>query len=517
MGFCLRLQLWDRLRLNCRSVRGLLPLTLSFPWSTRFAASWIAASWLAGVLVGAPVAKAGDIEWSGVYRIEGYHIRNSELNDRSRQKDYGLHHLVLRPKISVADGLTVFGQFHVLNAPDSQTEYANSQMGQVLGGGVRTSGARTGTTNSNDANSAAQRQRADDLKVSNLYLTFNQEFGQLLVGRAPVHFGLGLQHNAGQGLFDHWYDNRDMVAYKIVLGPITLLPMYGKVSEGSVNNSDDVTDWMIQGIYENPENETEMGVFYQVRRSGDQGNDQPAGTTTSDVLGKTGAQAARSQAYNLLSLYVLKDTDRYRLGVEAGFLDGDSGVSASDGGKVDFNGFGLALEAEYRPDGASWNWGLKAGMASGDDPKTADFEGFIFDKNYDVAFLMFNHPLGQRDFLRTRYVGGGPNSGGEVDTTDTEAISNTIYVSPSVQYVWSEQWKIDTRLTTAWLSEDAMDRQKSKDLGYEFDLGLQYEPKKGIQWINQLGLLFPGGAFKGDGSLSSSFAYGFTSKAAISF
>ena len=34
---------------------------------------------LISALIAGPFASAGDLEWSGVYRIEGYHIKDPEL------------------------------------------------------------------------------------------------------------------------------------------------------------------------------------------------------------------------------------------------------------------------------------------------------------------------------------------------------------------------------------------------------------------------------------------------------
>lgn len=459
---------------------------------------------------------AGDLEWSGLYRIEANHIKNSELNNSKREKNYGLHHLILRPKIVAADGLTIYSQFNIFNiSPGATSVYANSQMGQLWGNGVGDAAPST----DRDSNSLSQQQEAESIQVTQLYMTYSQEFGQLLVGRAPLHFGLGITHNAGRGLFDHWYDTRDMVAYKIIMGSIYLMPMIGKVDEGALNASDDVTDWMIQLRYENPETDLEMGVFYQARKAGDQGNDNPTGTgTVGPVLGGTGALSNRRQSTTSLNLYALKDTPRFRVGFEASFTEGDTGVTTAAGEKVNMSGFGAALEAEYRPEDSAWKWGLVSGMASGDDPTSnGDFEGFIFDKNYDVAFLMFNHVLGQRDFFRTAAVGGGPNAAGQSEFADVEAISNAIFVSPRAHYQWKDQWALQTVLTTGWLQEDPVTGQKDKGLGYELDFNLHFMPKKGVTWINQVGLLFPGSAFEGDGTLDSKFAYGLSTKAAISF
>jgi hypothetical protein len=60
-----------------------------------------------------------------------------------------------------------------------------------------------------------------------------------------------------------------------------------------------------------------------------------------------------------------------------------------------------------------------------------------------------------------------------------------------------------------------------KDLGLEWDIELVYKPIERVQWVNQLGLLFPGEAWKNGsgtgGNLGNDFTFGFVSKAAISF
>lgn len=463
-----------------------------------------------------------DIEWSGVYRFEGNFVKNSELGGRGRELSYGLHHLVLRPKIIAGDGLTIYGQFNLLNSAG----YPNSQVGQIWGSGVRTVAADA-TTSAVDSNSLSQTQAAESLQVSQLYLTFSQEYGQLIVGRAPLHFGLGMTHNAGRGLFDHWYDTRDLVGYKFIVGNLWLMPMMGKLSEGNVNNSDDVNDYMIQLQYENPDSDMELGVFYQARRAGNQGSDGPTpaagpGTLEGAVLGGAGATNTGEVNMKQTSLYALKDKPTLRLGLEATFQSGQSGVLTSGGDNVSYSGFGLAGELEYRPEGSRWKWGLRAGTASGDDPATnAEFEGFIFDRNYDVAMLMFNRPLGQDDFLRTRLLTGEVRDNEiarNVNQVDVEAISNVTYISPTVRYALGERWSLDNTLTTGFLGTQPLaGKSVDKNLGFEWDLSLAYSPRKGVTWVNQAGFLFPGSAWKGEGQYESSFAMGLTTKAAISF
>ncbi|MGE4133615.1 MAG: hypothetical protein AB7F86_18405 [Bdellovibrionales bacterium] len=457
-------------------------------------------------------AWAGDLEWSGVYRIEGNFLNNSELSGTKKELTYGLHHLVLRPKIVAGDGLTIMGQFDILN---DSTNYPDSQMGQVWGSGI---GGAT-PTSENNSNRLSQRQKADTIAVTQLYLTLAQEYGSLIVGRAPLQFGLGMTHNAGRGLFDHWYDTRDLVGYKFIVGNLYFLPMFGKPNEGTLNNTDDTNDYMIHFQYENPETDIQLGVFYQLRKGGTQGSDAPA----ADPLGGTGATAAGSTDMKTVSVFALRDSDTIRLGAEAAFQSGESGVHTTGGDNVAFGGFGVAGEFEYKPRESNWAWALRAGHASGDDPNTdAKFEGYIFDRNYDVAMLMFNHPLGKDDFLRTKLTTGtvfDNTTDKNHNVADVEALSNVIYVAPTARYKFNDRWRLDNTIITGWLSEDPIaGKSVSKELGYEWDISLHFVPRKGVTWINQAAFLFPGDAWDGgDLNYGSKFGFGLATKAAISF
>lgn len=454
-----------------------------------------------------------DIEWSGTYRIEGNFIKNSELDGRNREKAYGLHHLVLKPKIIAADGLNIYGRFDVLNSE----AYSNSQLGQIFGHGVRDSStAVNATTGDDDSNVLSQRQSSETLQVNHLYLTLTQEFGALIAGRAPIHFGLGMFHNAGEGLFDHWFDTRDMVGYKMVMGNIFFMPMVAKVNEGNLHESDDVTDLMVQLEYDNPETDIRMGVFFQKRDTNPSGND------TSDIV--DGSPTATREEYSVqnTNLFVLKDTDTYRIGVEGGFQSGKTGLDT--GSNVSMSGFGLALEYEYRAKNSLWKYGVKAGHATGDDPATiGKFEGYVFDKNYDVAFLLFNHPLGQEDFFRTSSFGGSNkpynDTNAVINSPDTEAISNVSYLSPYIKYQWSDQWQIFSSLTTGYLGTSPLAGEDvDKSLGYELDFSLNFVPNKKVKWMNQIGLFMPGAAFKGgSNNFDTKMSYGLMTRAAISF
>ena len=204
--------------------------------------------------------------------------------------------------------------------------------------------------------------------------------------------------------------------------------------------------------------------------------------------------------------------------LEGGFNSGSTGLEFA-GNDMKMNGYGVALELSFPRPESKFQYSLLTGIASGDKPDTENYEGFAFDRNYDVAFLMFNHTLGQRDFLRTgaqRPVHTPARTSGDV--LDEEFLSNVMYVTPRMNWILSDKWTWKNSLTWAMLQTKPTAQDPSKDLGVEWDTALVYRPHEKIEWINEVGLLFPGSAFQnGSDSLKNDFTYGFSSKAAISF
>ncbi len=468
---------------------------------------WMLALALSLGLMGSQ-SQAMDFKWSGTYRIEGYQFFNPEL-DKGVNKSYGLHHLILRPEITAGDGFMIRARLDLLNSSD----YPNSQLGQFFGHGpgVATPGF------AGESNTLGTAQASDTVAVNELYLTYIQEHGALIVGRAPVHFGLGMTHNAGLGPFDHWLNNRDLLGYRVVMGNFYLLPMLAKVNEGDITQGEDVNELLFHAQYEDLETELEMGFFFQRRRGSALASDAPVGVNPGEVLGGTGATANDSFEIENFNFYVQRQIDLHKLGLEVGMQRGRSGVRTAGGEPVEFAGYGMAAEYEIQPQGSPWTWNLKAGYATGDSPATDEkFEGYLFHRNYNVAMMLFNQPLGQSDILRTDLQAEGPASRGA--RVDTETLSNVIYASPGFRYDWRDSWAVEGALTFGWLDTNPIVGQDvGKDLGFELDLALNYSPRQGVLWVNQVGMLFPGSAFEAGGQQDASFAWGMVSKAAISF
>ncbi len=454
-------------------------------------------------------ANATTLDWKGLYRFEVVEIDNPALSSAKPRKSYTLHHLILQPHIVASDGLNIHTKFHVLNNSHHDGRYLNSQLGDYMGNVPAPS---SDTSDSIDSSVLSENQPSDTLRISEAYLSWDLEFSSLIIGRAPVEFGLGMTYSAGRNLFDHWYDTSDLIAYKMVSGNFEITPMMGKSSENNIGIEDDVTDYNLIFNYKNPETGLSMGLFYQSRVATASGNTAPKDSLKGNTLsGKWNSQN--------INIFVGKKTERINFGVEAGFLQGKTGVQTNQSSVVGLDGRGLALELEYHNPQSKWVYGLNAGFATGDNPNTDKiYEGYYFDRNYDVAFLLFNHPLGQADFLSTTLLDSKSHDANAGQKPDVEAISNVTYFSPYLKYKSSDKLFYHGRLTFGVLNEDPLSTDIDKNLGYELDFTLDYRPYKNFIWLTEVGLLFPGNAFAGGtNNFSKNFCYGLTTKAAITF
>ena len=460
-------------------------------------------------------AIAADLSWSGFYRVEGLRVHGSELNSAGSDKAYMLHHLVLQPKIVAADGVTIYARFDVFN---NATFGADSQLGDFFGSGPR-AGYGGGldnnqTTNAGNSNVLSRTQKAGSISVTSLYAVWAHEFGSLIVGRTPMQFGLGLVHNAGNGAFDHWFSTKDIVAYKAVMGNLFVMPMIGKVSEADLGHEDDVNDYMVQVQYDNPDTDLSLGAFFEQRIGTLNGNDVPV--TGTSALGTSQTGGFKSQTW---SVFVKRKLSDFTIGVEGDFVNGDTGAVYAPGANVSMNAFAVAGELAWKPEASRWSSVFKFGFVSGDDPGTRDvYEGFVFSRNYDVGFILFNHPVGQYDALRT-----GTSRDASVKASsqpDTESVSNAIYAAPRVDFRLKDNLSLNGTFVYAMLNNDPVAQgSTAKDLGYELDLGVTYKPYDRLVWKTQAGFLIPGGAWRGSGTLNyeNRVAYGIETKAAISF
>jgi hypothetical protein len=450
-------------------------------------------------------ATAISIDWSGGYRIEFNDIDNPSLNSKAKlPKTYGLQYLYLNPKIVASDGINIISRFNILGS--TIPAYRNSQMGSVFGSGGGTVDPRINS----------QNQETSSIGVSELYLNVNHEYGSLIAGRAPFEFGLGITHNAGLGAFDHWYNTRDSVGYKFIVDNISFMPMLSKVSQKDYGRGVTASDETIVFEYNNRDNGAQAGVMQQSRKSSFESNDALA---TTNPLPFSGASKTGAWSTKTVNLFLGRTWETFSFKLETSFLTGDSGLVVA-GNNLKFNSYAIAAELLFpAQEDEKWEFGAKLGIASGDNPSTTDvYEAYQLDQNYDVALLLFNHRMGQKDFLTTGII-HNDSSLSVGNSADDEAISNATYFAPSVKYKWNEKLDIRSTLIYAQLVVNpTLTLDTTKDLGTELDIEFIYKPRERVIWSNQLGVLFPGSAWKdGASNLGTDTNIGFSTKAAITF
>lgn len=454
-------------------------------------------------------ALAISIDWSGGYRIEAHDIDNPSLDSNAKQpKTYALHYLYLTPKIVASDGINIIGRFDILG--NQNTLYRNSQLGAVFGSG--------GGTVEPKINS--QNQETTSIGVSQLYLNVNHEYGSLVAGRAPFEFGMGLTFNAGLGEFDHWSDTADSIGYQIQSDNMTYMYMLSRASQKNFGRGVTATDDTLVAEYNNKDTGSRVGILQRNRSSTPESNDALlAGNPLPPFSTATLGGGWNTKTVNL---FLGRTWDSLKFKLEASFLTGSTGLMKA-GEEIKFNSYGIASELDFKKhSGSKWSFGSKLGYASGDNPTTSGvYEGYQFDRNYDVAMLLFNHRMGQKDFLTTSLIHADTNGTniGVGNSPDDEAVGNTLYIAPSATYEWNEKINIKSTLIYAQLvTSPTLTLDTTKDLGTELDIELIYRPRERVVWSNQLGVLFPGAAWKdGASNLENKTNIGITTKAAITF
>lgn len=460
------------------------------------------------LLVLLPLSSMGfTLDWKGNHRVEFVEIDKPGLK-KSTRKSYLLNHLTLSPTIVASDGINIVASFEILN--DKSGKYPNSKLGEIWGTGVGASAPKT----SSDSNTLSNQQPSSDLQISQLYLKIDQEYSNVMVGRMPVDFGLGITHNSGRGPFDHWLETRDTMAFRFFTDNSFFMPSVSKVKDGEFRHGDDITDQTLHFEYNNPDTGNLLGFFYETRKSTVTSNDTPQTT-----LGAT----SKSTHFNTTSTnFILGKTfDNFDFKIEGGFKSGSTGLLSASGNEIKLNGFAVVTEMNYNKNTDS-AWKLLFGTASGDNPSTDAFEGYMLNRNFDIAMLMFNHPMGDSNLnILKNKINRGTLAANQ--SADDDNISNALFVAPSLRKKLNDNWIFTNTLAWARLNDSkvltgsTIEDVKS-DIGFEWDLAFSYKPHNNIEWKNVLGFFFPGEAYKGGSlDLKTSNVIGLTSSAAISF
>jgi hypothetical protein len=477
----------------------------------------LGASWIAvfmAIAVGtSSTASALEIDWSGQFRTElsfirsytldgsdtggnydavrdvagGYTIRGGGSNNAHLQTLF----LRLKPKVVVNDNVYIksewwlgdpafglFGSAYPLT-PDRTQFYSNQSRGAQI---------------------TAQR----------LWLEALTEVGTLQVGRLPLHWGLGMVWNSGDGIWDKYQTTGDAIRLSSKFGAFSFAPSFVTYSMGNSLGGGYVFDPATSGFrpsggngqiydmslllkYENLDEDFELGANFIRRFTGS------AQDRTQGIFG-----TPASFNYNNWDLYGRKRLGKLSVAAELPVVGGDvSGVK--------YTTFAVATEASWKFND-QWEADLKAGHAPG-QPSSANatpesFRAFFFHPAYRTGLILFNYQLA--NFAGPNFTNNPAITESSLRSPFDNPVVNATYLRLGGSYK-SDKWNLSSHLIYALAPEAAnagqyfyntvsrkIDSTKPAVSSQGTHLGTEWDASATFQWDESftfgadLGLLFPG-------------------------
>lgn len=495
-------------------------------------------------LLAAPQAKALTLDWSGYFRASHDFIHDYQMDkaapgysnsgdsgeyikgEGDKNATFSTFFMKLKPRILVNDNIIVHSEWNI---------------GDPIYGFF-------GRHNPQEDRSRVFGTGKDGMSItaSRLWLDVHSDFGTVQVGRAPMHWGLGVVFNSGDGPFDRYQSTSDTIRLVSKFGYLSLMPLYAKNSMGyslagarsppvtgtpagtAVEGNDDVTDYGIGLRYDNPEEDIEGGLLYYKRNAGDtQAAYYYPSPSTAYASGKNGINL------RLFDFFLRKTWHRFELGAELPIFTGEIGDINGVGDRNTYKATALAVEASLKYD--TWRHTLKFGTAPGQSPATTgsrgkSFSAMQFHRSYKLGMILFNYNLGNLGVTNPDAVAPATAATSTVSPYDA-SVTNAKYVMLSTAKHW-EQWGLNFGLVWAQANETAQagkdsynhrTRQwftstgtQSKNMGIEVDFGTRYNWDDNISFGADIGMLFPGDYFKfinratGQGNANTVSAISFT-------
>ena len=334
-------------------------------------------------------------------------------------------------------------------------------------------------------NSAAVSE--ETLKLNKLYMELYSDTATYKIGRHSSHWGLGAVLNGGDNTWDRHLFTRDGITVDLNLGNFKISPYWSKVAAGnSLTRATYAKEYGISLLYDNTERELAFGILFSKKQANKNNvTDTTEIEGTARTLGETDA--------SITDIYLRKGFGDFNFSVEVPIMGGEIGTVYSGGGKAKYKAKAIITESTYRLNNR-WKLGLNAGMVDGHAGSQSDFGALYLNPNYQVAYLLFRYNM--------RAV-SNPNSEDVYDSY----ITNALYAKFFAEFE-TDKWMWDMALIYAKARETAKTGAKafnhesnklfdavadqSDDLGMELDLGFTYKWNSEVHLGGSLGYLFTG-------------------------
>jgi len=472
-------------------------------------------------------SSALDLDWSGHFRAESHNIlkytMDSGSNDVDTQKIasggyyipgsnnknayFQTLFLSLKPTVIVNDNIYIKSDWWV-----------GDPVYGFFGSGVPYSADQRQFNSNQSGGSTVVAQR--------YWAEFLSEVGTVHVGRAPLHYGLGIVWNEGNRRSSRYHSTGDVVRLISKFGSFKFAPGVVKhsmgnslvgaclnpASTGSLDSNTgvctataggsghgNVTDYSIMFEYDNIEEEMTLGLHYLKRVAGFQ----------QDLSGyQTAEGTSGGSNYQIWDIFAKKEFGKVTIAGELPVVTGTVG-------SLKYTTWALALENKIQ---FSDRFGtlLKIGKAPGQpniQSGTPDsFKAFYFNPDYRLGMVMFNYQF--RNFTGPNSLNNPAGNGSLLVSPFDNPIVNAYYVSLSGNYqlgkwgirgggVWAQAIEVAEGGTTFFNTWDrnfysaaAGVSDQKKSLGWEMDYGVTYIWDDYFSFDFDLGFYFPGDYYK---------------------
>ena len=408
------------------------------------------------------------------FLVEGTGISTADLSKHSaadsgtgNDRVYSTLKLRMKPSLGITDRLSLHAMFDAFVTPNTTlSQEEGARLGQLptdannygptvgtlpraLDGGISGFGQSTVTTG--DSN----------FLIKTAFLEYVSDWGILKIGRQPRQWGLGIRYNSGEKPQDKFGDRTDSIAYELGLGNIKLGLLYSKIAEGTINSTkDDVNLYETYAHWNDPEKDFDLGLLYTFMRHAD-----------------------NFVKLNFFDAYVTKKIKKLKAGLEAVTTLGAPGTAKSN------TAFQLGVASEL-----SYDWTevisstLKLGYASAPDVSQAGrLTVFAFDRNYDIAFLMFNQGLGAISTQTGVSAASDPY---------TNTIFGAYYFNLGGNYTFNQRIGANLNYATARAPLPLVSGG-NKNYGNEVDVTGWYNFLENLKFKVTTGFFLPGDLYKG--------------------
>ena len=410
-------------------------------------------------------AEAAEVEFHGHYRARGLvydTLSLSETNPNALGRtSFVDHRLRLAPVIHASSRVGVYTQIDMLPMT-VWGDSTNTWVDPVTGDAIAMAYA-DGVVPYGDADDGTSYLQ--NIRVTRAYADVYTEYGRLRFGRMPIDWGVGLLFNDGNDPLDEYGDTGDRVQFTTRVGPVYVMGAYELINEGLLDR--DVT--------EDAMNAADLAVAWQT-----------------ETLGVGLYNRYRFQrnpefgAYNgSLWAHIEMGPANVDAEIVGVFGRGDLDTGVND---IQVMAAGGVIDGGIDIDKVSG--GLQFGLATGDtDPNDNVLRTFAFDRDHNVALMMFEEPMP----VLGAAVPNDANGGRDTDAVRTgDGISNALYIRPHVGY----HLRPDLSADLAYIGGRALqlpdDEQADRGYGQEVDLSLTYRPFEHFSATGTAGVFFPG-------------------------